>query len=151
MFPHLALDKLWGSSTMLGTLSSSNSALSEHSGEAFEDFAIIVEDRYHIVNIMAANSCATIVLYQTRACLPLSYVQVGCLMNSPLFLDCESVEWCAELFLKSNNLCYVVNCGDMLITAANATDAGLNTTMMSMHNPPNPIMIAGISGSLKSV
>jgi hypothetical protein len=39
----------------------------------------------------------------------------------------------------------------MLITAANATDAGLNTTMMSMHNPPNPIMIAGISGSLKSV
>jgi hypothetical protein len=92
MFPHLALDKLWGSSTMLGTLSSSNSALSEHSGEAFEDFAIIVEDRYHIVNIMAANSCATIVLYQTRACLPLSYVQVGCLMNSPLFLDCESVE-----------------------------------------------------------
>jgi hypothetical protein len=92
MFPHLASDKLWGSSTMLGTLSSSNSALSEHSGEAFEDFAIIVEDRYHIVNKIAANSCATILLYQTCACLPLSYVQVGCLMNSSLFLDCESVE-----------------------------------------------------------
>jgi hypothetical protein len=56
MFPHLASDKLWGSSTMLGTLSSSNSVLSEHSGEAFEDFAIIVEDRYHIVNKIAANS-----------------------------------------------------------------------------------------------
>jgi hypothetical protein len=39
----------------------------------------------------------------------------------------------------------------MLITAANATDAGLNTTMMSMHNSPNPIVIAGISGSLESV
>jgi hypothetical protein len=31
-------------------------------------------------------------LYQTCACLPLSYVQVRCLTNSPLFLDCESVE-----------------------------------------------------------
>jgi hypothetical protein len=59
---------------MLGTLLSSNSALSGHSGEAFEDFAIIVEDRNHIANKIAANSCATIVLYQTCACLPLSYM-----------------------------------------------------------------------------
>ncbi len=77
---------------MSGTLSSSNSALSEHSGEAFEDFAIIVEDRYHIANKIAANSCATILLYLTCACLRLSYVQVGCLMNSPVFLGCKSVE-----------------------------------------------------------
>jgi hypothetical protein len=39
----------------------------------------------------------------------------------------------------------------MLIIAANATDAGLNTIMMSMHNSPNPIVIAGVSGSLESV
>jgi hypothetical protein len=77
---------------MLGTLSSSNSALSEHSGEAFKDFATIVEDRYHIVNLIIANSCATCLLYQTCACLPLGYVQVGCQMNSPVFLGCKSVE-----------------------------------------------------------
>jgi hypothetical protein len=31
-------------------------------------------------------------LYLTCACLRLSYVQVGCLMNSPVFLGCKSVE-----------------------------------------------------------
>jgi hypothetical protein len=77
---------------MLGTLSSSNSALSEHSGKAFVDFTIIVEDRYHIANKIAANSCLTILLYQTCACLPLSYVQVGCQMNSPVSLGCKFVE-----------------------------------------------------------